>query len=68
MNQIAVFRKASGLSQGQLAEKLSVTQGAVSQWETGEAKPSLDKLPTLAKLFGCTIDDLFTESAEQKGA
>lgn len=48
-----------GLSQEELAKKLGVTQGAVSQWETVGGSPFAEKLPELAKILGCTIDELF---------
>jgi len=42
-----------------LAKKLSVTQSLVAQWERGAATPSTAKLPLLADVLGCTIDELF---------
>ncbi len=63
--QIKQLREASGLSQVALAEKLNVGQSTVAMWETGENVPRADKLPELAKILGCTIDDLFKE---EKGA
>lgn len=61
MNAIIGLRKKQGLSQVQLAEKLNITQGAVSQWEMGLSKPKSEILPELAKALNCTIDDLFEE-------
>ena len=68
MQNIEAFRKITGKSQKQIAEEVGVTQQAFCKWENGEALPQADKLPLLAKALGCTIDDLFTESADQKGA
>ena len=59
MNAISRLRKKQGLSQVQLAEKLNITQGAVSQWEMGLSKPKSEILPELAKVLNCTIDELF---------
>lgn len=56
---ISVARKKAGVTQGELAEKIGVTQGAVSQWENGDTKPSVELLPKLASVLGCTIDELF---------
>lgn len=53
-----------GLTQGELSKKLNVSQSTVAMWETGINKPRADKLPELAKIFGCSIDDLF--ESEQK--
>lgn len=59
MNAIKEMRKAAGLSQEAVAEKLNVTQGAISQWETGQASPMMDKLPELARILGCDVSELF---------
>ncbi len=48
---IGKLRRERGLSQEQLAEKLSVTRQAVSNWETGRTQPSLEILEALAKAF-----------------
>ena len=56
---IKSIREKRGLSQKNISEKMNVTQGCVSQWEAGMSKPSADKLPLLAKILGCTIDELF---------
>ena len=55
------LRRKAGLTQMQLAWHLNVEKNTVSMWETGCAKPSVDKLPLLAKLLGCTIDELYKE-------
>lgn len=59
MNAIKQLRLKAGLSQADLAKSLSVTQGAVSQWENHGVLPCADKLPDLAKILGCHIDDLY---------
>ena len=56
---IANRRKALGLTQEGLAQKLGVTNQAVSKWESGQSCPDLALLPLLADLFGITIDELF---------
>lgn len=53
------LRKERGLTQVQLAEMMSVTQGAVSSWESGTALPQASQLPRLADLLGCSIDALY---------
>lgn len=64
MLKIKVLRKAAGIRQVNLAKTLGVGQPSLCAWETGKAQPTADKLPTLAKALGCTIDDLFEEDAE----
>lgn len=56
---IREMRQKCGLSQIELADELQVNQTAVSQWERGAAYPSCDKIPVLAEVLNCTIDELF---------
>lgn len=60
LNNIENIRSLKRISQKDLAEEIGVSQSAVSQWESGQAFPSSDKLPQIAKILGCSIDDLFT--------
>lgn len=55
---IAALRKANGLTQKQLAEKLNVSDKAVSRWERDEAMPDLSLIPELADIFGVTTDEI----------
>ncbi|MBR2697535.1 MAG: helix-turn-helix transcriptional regulator [Clostridia bacterium] len=60
-------REAAGLSQPQLAAALGLTRMAVSAWETGTALPQADKLPAIARVLGCSIDELFREVTDCHG-
>ena len=55
---IANKRKEQGLTQLQLAEKLGITDRAVSKWETGKSLPDASLMPELCKLLKITINDL----------
>lgn len=55
---IASKRKEQGLTQLQLAEKLGITDRAVSKWETGKSLPDAYLMPELCKLLKITINDL----------
>lgn len=55
---IAALRKANGLTQKQLAEKLCVSDKAVSRWERDECAPDLTLIPVIAEIFGITTDEL----------
>lgn len=55
---IASKRKEQGLTQIQLAEKLGITDRAVSKWETGKSLPDASLMPELCKLLKITINDL----------
>lgn len=56
--KILELRKANGLSQEQLSEKLGVSRQSVSKWECGESLPELEKLILLSKVFHVTTDYL----------
>ena len=55
---IASYRKARGLTQASLAEKLNYSDKAVSKWERGESVPDVMTLVALARQFGITVDEL----------
>ena len=56
--RISGYRKALGLTQDQLAEKLGLTAQAVSKWENDLSCPDITVLPKLADIFGITTDEL----------
>ena len=55
-------RESKGLTQEELGKKIGVNRSTVAMWETGEAMPRADKLPELAKILGCSIDDLYKKN------
>ena len=55
---IAALRRANGMTQKDLAEKLNVSDKAVSRWERDESLPDLMLLPVIADIFHITVDEL----------
>ncbi len=55
---IAARRRALALSQAELAERLHVTDKAVSRWETGRGMPGLDSLEPLSEALGLSVSEL----------
>lgn len=55
---ISEKRKALGLTQQGLAEKLQITNKAVSKWETGEGMPDIQLIGSLARVLGTTVDEI----------
>lgn len=55
---IAALRKANGMTQKQLGEKLNVSDKAVSRWERDECAPDLSLIPVIAEIFGVTSDEI----------
>ena len=58
-NVIAENRKDLNMTQEALAQKLGVTNQAVSKWELDQACPDIQLLPLLADTFGISMDELF---------
>lgn len=55
---IAALRKANGMTQQELADRLNVSNKAVSRWERDECAPDISLIPPLAEIFGITCDEL----------
>lgn len=56
--KLITLRKKSGLSQQELADRISVTRQTISNWECGQGAPALDKAAELAAIFYVSLDDL----------
>ncbi|EMZ42673.1 MULTISPECIES: helix-turn-helix domain-containing protein [Atopobium] len=63
---IASERVRIGLTQGQLAQLVSVTPATVSRWELGKFEPYGSNIAKLADIFGCSTDYLLGLSDERK--
>lgn len=57
--EIKKYRELAGISKAELARIMGVDQAAVARWDRGDALPRAAKIPKLADLFGCTIDQLY---------
>ena len=57
--RIAQLRRERGMTQEALAQRLGITNQAVSKWESDQCCPDIMQLPQLADLFGITLDALF---------
>ena len=55
---IAELRKNNGMTQAELAEKMNVTDKAVSKWERDLSCPDVSSFPRLAEVLGVTVDEL----------
>lgn len=63
---LIAYRKTSGLTQSDLAEKINYSDKAVSKWERAEGVPDIYTLKALADIFGVTVNDIITEHTENK--
>lgn len=66
---IASRRKELGMTQAGVAEKMGVTDKAVSKWERDLSYPDVDSIPKLAEVLDMSVDELMqikTESAEEE--
>ncbi len=55
---ISARRKALGITQMELADKLGISYQAVSNWERGQTAPDISKLGEIAEILNCSIDEL----------
>lgn len=60
-NRLYDLRRRAGLTQAALAEKLDVTNKAVSKWENGKAKPTTNMLRKLSALYGVSVEQLLED-------
>ncbi|MBQ8343206.1 MAG: helix-turn-helix transcriptional regulator [Clostridia bacterium] len=63
---IAFYRKQSGMTQAELAEKINYSDKSVSKWESGNGVPDVYTLMQMAKLFKVTLNELVGEKTSQE--
>ncbi len=63
--QISALRKAKGLTQNELGERVGVTFQAVSKWERGETLPDITVLADLARVLETSIDNILLGGERQ---
>lgn len=54
-------RQAANVKVSEVMKAVGVTDSAVYQWEMGLTRPDVRKLPVLAKLYGCSIEELLAD-------
>ena len=65
-NMVATLRKQNGMTQLDLAEKMGVTDKAVSKGERDLSFPDVNSIPKLAEIFDVTVDELMQIKADTK--
>lgn len=63
MNSLRKIRIKQKMTQQELAKKLGIERATVTKWELGYTSPRIAKLPELARVLHCTVDDLLKEDA-----
>ena len=63
---ISSLRKSNGMTQLELADKMGVTDKAVSKWERDLSCPDINSIPKLAEIFGISVDELIQIKTESK--
>lgn len=58
LKKMKKHRENNNLTMRQVSTKLGITESCYCLYENGKRKPSIDVLKKLAKIYGCTIDDL----------
>ncbi len=65
MTKLKAFRLENRYKLKDIAEVSGVSVQAVAQWESGETKPSIDKLVSIARFYSCTVDELIGETDDE---
>lgn len=68
LNNLKIFRKKSGYTQEQIAEKIGVSRQAIAKWESGDAMPDVENIIALADVYEVTVDSLVRNVAAAGGA
>ena len=63
---ISSLRKEKGMTQLELAEKMRVTDKAVSKWERDLSVPDINSMPKLAEIFEVSVEDLMQVKTNTK--
>ena len=61
-------RVSNNLTQEQVAQDVGVQRTTGAMWESGQSRPRAELLPKLAKLFGCSIEELLVPGGPEKTA
>ncbi len=62
---LALYRKNSGMTQSELAQKIQYSDKSISKWERGESTPDIATLIKIADLFHITVNDLVYKNKPQ---
>ena len=65
---ISTLRKEKGMTQKDLADKMNVTDKAVSKWERNLSCPDINSIPDLAEALGVSVEELLRTSENEKAA
>lgn len=62
------MREKKDMSQQAVVLEIGVERSTVAKWESGKSRPRAELLPKLAKLFGCSIEELLVPDGPEKTA
>ena len=63
---ITTLRKKQGMTQNDLAEKMNVTDKAVSKWERNLSCPDVNSISKLAEILGTTVEELLNAQTQKE--
>ena len=67
-NLLYELRKSKGMTQNDLAEKMNVTDKAVSKWERNLSCPDVNSIPKLAEVLGVSVEELLNAQTKQENS
>ena len=63
---ITFLRKEKGMTQNDLAQKMNVTDKAVSKWERDLSRPDINSIPKLAEILGISVEELVNAQTKEE--
>lgn len=66
MTSFSRIRREKALTMQEVAERIGVTKGAIWQIETGRINPKVSTLKEMAKVYGCSIDELLQDEPTEE--
>lgn len=67
MTKLLLLRRARKMTQAELAERIGVSQGVISDYENGRKMPRIPSLMKLCAVFGISMDELLSEENAKAG-
>ena len=67
-SNLRYYRRALGLTQKELGDRIGVTSQAVNKWENGSRLPRMNDVLRICEVLGCTPDDLIKDESETLSA
>ena len=66
-DRLKYYRTEKNISQRELSDRMKITQGTVSSWETGRTEPTIKQVAQMCEIFDCTMAALTGTRERRQG-